>query len=105
LASYGFFVIAPNYHDGSCEYTEGSLIDGKRKQIVYNTDHEVNDYEFRHEGLVIRTKEARALIDEVCMPDFASKIFTTCGFKNAKIDNSKLIACGHSFGAITSLSV
>ena len=39
------------------------------------------------------------------MPDFGSKHFSTCGFKNAKIDTSKLIACGHSFGAITALSL
>ena len=44
-------MIALNFHDGSCEYTEGAYEGKNRKQLYYNVEHEVNDYEFRGAGL------------------------------------------------------
>ena len=70
LASYGFVVFSLNYHDGSCEYTEGAFetVNGKRqrKQYWYDTTKELNALSYRAAGLKTRVISNRALIDEIC---------------------------------------
>ena len=55
--------------------------------------------------MVIREKECKALVEEICSKtdSFIRKCFT--GENSAKIDTSKLVLSGHSFGGITAVSV
>ena len=52
--------MALDFHDGSCEYTEGAFEEKnglkKRKRIIFNDEHEINDYEFKNAGLKTRVK-------------------------------------------------
>jgi predicted esterase len=50
----------------------------------------------------IRIKEIEDIIKMISEPDFAEKLFDTPG---ASLDLNSLTVAGHSFGAITALSV
>jgi predicted dienelactone hydrolase len=107
MASHGFVVFAMNFHDGSCDYTESSFetIEGRRarKQMWFDTKQEVNSLEYRAAGLKTRVASVRALIDEICDSNFFSNQTLDSEFMSAKIDASKIITSGHSYGGMTAI--
>ncbi|CDW82360.1 platelet-activating factor acetylhydrolase [Stylonychia lemnae] len=98
LASHGYIVFAIDHRDETSHYTEGA--DGK--EIYYNNSWHSHDLQQRTKQLEIRKQEMIALIDQICDSD--SLVNNELRFEgNIRIDASKLIAAGHSFGAMTSL--
>ena len=112
FASNGYVVFLLDHHDGSSVYT--TLRDGSAKvfekgQVTPDKAFKIQNEEtekakkFWYEKIEVRTREVRALIDEVCREGVMQKVL---GDKNIKpkLDLDKLIVAGHSMGGATALS-
>ncbi|KJE90832.1 hypothetical protein CAOG_02074 [Capsaspora owczarzaki ATCC 30864] len=100
LASFGFVVLCPEFHDGSASYTV--LPDGR--EIRYQRPSRSDDewlYSFRHRQLRHRTTQVLRLLaglDELNDRGVGS----ITSFKG-KLDPSRVLLIGHSFGAATAI--
>ena len=107
LASYGFFVIAINHNDESCDCTlgpeeekEGTI---ERKEINFNTEFEYGNTDFRQAQLSIREDEIAKLIDQMKGKTFLAKDVGMVT-KRASLDYDKIVLWGHGLGGITAIS-
>lgn len=103
LASYGFIVACPEHRDGSSSMTWKLGDENTRTWIPYDSRKE--SFNFRNEQVNIRADECISLLN--CL----LSINKNCNFKSlndhqinqlsGKIDETKLIIMGHSFGGAT----
>lgn len=102
LASHGYIVFVIDHEDGTSSYTVSE--DGKKEQN-YNNAMICYDHDGRRAQLKIRSKEVKALIDEL-MLDSGKHLMRRLGFPDkVEIDTSRLIISGHSFGGITAINM
>lgn len=100
LASHGYMVFIMDHRDKTSSYVEDKDGNGQ----YYDNSHLAYDYDYRREQIKVREAEVSALIDELEKSNTIMR--DVLGFpQQVKLDFSKLIIGGHSFGGITAISV
>ena len=97
LASHGYIVFSLDHHDGSAYYSQKE--DGQ--ELFWSLDQDLLDIDLRKKQLNIREREVKNLIDDLQNPDFLQNVLNFPS--GAKMDFSKLILGGHSFGGLTAI--
>ena len=77
--------------------------------VVYDTDHEFEDMEFRRLQLEIRESEMGSLITQICgtvnkEPSFIQRDLKQIVAEKAKVDIEKVVLFGHEFGGLSSIT-
>ena len=91
LASYGILIVSISHHDGS---NAGTRDHRTWNRVKFDLSKPLNDIERRREQLDFRVEEIKSVISELKKEKL---------FKNVKIDFSKLVLAGFSFGGLTAL--
>ena len=99
FVSHGYIVFALDHMDESCGYTERE----NGTPVHFARTAESNTHESRFKMIKIRESEISAVIDEISEEGFLQN---KLGFPDrVRLDMSKLIVSGHSFGGGTTLGV
>ena len=105
LASFGYIVFSIDHFDGSGTYTED--VDGT--PVKFDTNCPMNDrgvidgknQQYLSKSILKRKDEISELLDEISKDGFCKQKLNVRHLE--KIDHSKIVLAGHSFGSTSNL--